>query len=100
MLTGIIDLVTQQPDALTYRRVWRWRDRNALEGEGRYDGPRRNPGDEEIWDFKATKAKTHYLSDYVRQVDHLRGLYRERSGRLPSVPAYFFVNEGNKGRDS
>src|SRR5205823_5583970 len=27
LLTGIIDLVLQQPDALTYERLWEWDDR-------------------------------------------------------------------------
>ena len=33
LLTGIIDLVLQQPDALTYHRVWEWTDREELEGK-------------------------------------------------------------------
>lgn len=93
MLTGIIDLVTQQPDALTYHRVWRWTDEEALEGKVVAEEIAAAPGDEEIWDFKASKAKTHYLIDYVRQVVTYAGLYRERTGRLPSRCVIYFVNE-------
>ena len=32
LLTGIIDLVLQQPDSLSYERVWRWDDKDELTG--------------------------------------------------------------------
>lgn len=98
MLTGIIDLVTQQPDALTYHRVWRWTDRDALDGEVAVEELAAAPGDEEIWDFKASRAKTHYLIDYVRQVVTYAGLYRERTGRLPSRCVIYFVNERDEAK--
>ena len=93
LLTGIIDLVLQQPDSLTYERVWDWDDRDELTGsvsEQRLDAA---PGDREIWDFKATRAKTSYLSDYVRQVVTYAALYQERTGELPKRCVLFFVNE-------
>src|SRR4051794_16781995 len=93
LLTGIIDLVLQQQDSLTYERVWEWDDRTALTGEFQPAVLHAAPGDEEIWDFKATRASTHYLIDYVRQVVTYAALYRERTGRLPKRCVLFFVNE-------
>jgi hypothetical protein len=93
LLTGIIDLVLQQQDSLTYERVWEWDDRTALTGDFRPAQLQAQPGDEEIWDFKATRASTHYLIDYVRQVLTYAALYRERTGRLPKRCVLFFVNE-------
>jgi hypothetical protein len=93
LLTGIIDLVTQQPDALLYHRTWEWTDRAALDGVVRKAALAAQPGDEEIWDFKASRAKTQYLIDYVRQVVTYAGLYRERTGHLPSRCVIYFVNE-------
>lgn len=98
LLTGIIDLVLQQPDALTYARVWEWDDRIALTGEFKPAALAAQPGDEEIWDFKATRASTHYLIDYVRQVVTYAALYRERTGRLPKRCVLFFVNERDQAK--
>jgi hypothetical protein len=93
LLTGIIDLVLQQPDALTYERAWVWDDEASLTGhlEERIVGA--SPGDEEIWDFKATRSTTKYFEDYVRQVATYAALYRERKGELPVRCVLFFVNE-------
>lgn len=93
LLTGIIDLVLQQPDALTYRRVWTWDDPVALTGCVEEKALEATPGDEEIWDFKATRSSTNYLDDYVRQVATYAALYRERTDKLPKRCVLFFVNE-------
>jgi hypothetical protein len=93
LLTGIIDLVLQQPDALTYERIWTWDDRAALEGHVENTKLEAQPGDDEIWDFKATRASTKYLADYVRQVSTYAALYRERTNQLPKRCVLFFVNE-------
>jgi DNA helicase-2/ATP-dependent DNA helicase PcrA len=93
LLTGIIDLVLQQQDSLTYEHIWEWDDRKALTGGFQAMTLEAQPGDEEIWDFKATRASTHYLIDYVRQVVTYAALYRERTGRLPKRCVLFFVNE-------
>lgn len=93
LLTGIIDLVLQQPDALTYHRVWEWTDREELEGKVKKREVAAKPGDEEIWDFKATKARSDFRQDYVRQVATYAALYRERTGKLPVRCVLFFVNE-------
>ncbi len=93
LLTGIIDVVLQQPDALTYHRVWEWTDRDELEGKVKKDVVAAEPGDEEIWDFKATKARSDFRQDYVRQVATYAALYRERTGKLPVRCVLFFVNE-------
>ena len=96
LLTGVIDLVLQQQDALTYERVWHWLDTDELTGEVRQQRVHAEPGDVEIWDFKATKASTSYLVDYVRQVVTYSALYRERTGDLPKRCVLFFVNERNR----
>jgi PD-(D/E)XK nuclease superfamily protein len=96
LLTGIIDLVLQQPDALTYQRVWQWDDRAELEGHVEKREVSAKAGDEEIWDFKATKASSDFRQDYVRQVATYAALYRERTGKLPVRCVLFFVNERKK----
>ena len=52
------------------------------------------PGDEEIWDFKATQVQ-HPLPDRLRPAGASRtpALYRERTGRLPRRCVIYFVNE-------
>lgn len=93
LLTGIIDLVLQQPDALSYERVWKWHDHDELTGAVIEQTISAEPGDEEIWDFKATRAGSRYLADYVRQVVTYAALYQERTGRLPRRCVLYFVNE-------
>jgi hypothetical protein len=93
LLTGIIDLVLQQPDALTYYRRWMWDDPLALKGHVEEQTLEATAGDEEIWDFKATRSSTNYMEDYVRQVATYAALYRERTDRLPKRCVLFFVNE-------
>lgn len=93
LLTGIIDLVLQQPDSLTYQKRWSWDDREELLGHVEGKEIQAKPGDEEIWDFKATKASSEFQIDYVRQVATYAALYRERTGKLPARCVLFFVNE-------
>ncbi len=98
VLTGIIDLVLQQPDALEYRRVWQWEDRSALTGAVARLHEAAAPGDREIWDFKASRAGSPHLVDYVRQVVTYAALYRERTGQLPRRCVIFFVNEPDRDK--
>lgn len=98
LLTGIIDLVLQQQDPLTYERVWDWEDLKLLTGEPKLKQEIATPGQREIWDIKGSKSKTPYLVDYVRQVVTYAALYRERTGELPDRCVLFFVNEPDDGR--
>lgn len=93
LLTGIIDLVLQQTDPLVYKRSWIWDDEKALTGHVEKTDIRASSGDEEIWDFKATRSSTKYFEDYIRQVATYAALYRERTGSLPVRCVLFFVNE-------
>jgi PD-(D/E)XK nuclease superfamily len=93
LLTGIIDLVLQQQDPLTYRQLWEWADIDSLQGRTQAGQEQAAPGDREIWDLKASRIKTPYLIDYVRQVITYAALYRERTGTLPRRCVLFFVNE-------
>jgi hypothetical protein len=93
LLTGIIDLVLQQQDALTYRQVWTWDDIDALRGGPQKGHEAAAPGDREIWDIKGSRIKTPYLIDYVRQVVTYAALLRERTGMMPRRCVLFFVNE-------
>ena len=98
LLTGIIDLVLQQQDPLSYERTWDWQDLDALTGEVKVQKVTAAAGDREIWDIKGSQSKTPYLIDYVRQVVTYAALYRERTGVLPHRCVLFFVNERNDGR--
>jgi len=93
LLTGIIDLVLQQQDPLTYRQVWKWDDVDALSGTRHPGREVAATGDREIWDIKGSKIETPYLIDYVRQVITYAALFRERTGTLPRRCVLFFVNE-------
>lgn len=93
LLTGIIDLVLQQEDPLTYRQVWDWADVDGLKGRRRSGDETAEAGDREIWDLKGSRIKTPYLIDYVRQVVTYAALFRERTGSLPRRCVLFFVNE-------
>lgn len=93
LLTGIIDLVLQQRDPLTYQQVWRWEDVDSLQGKVRDGHEAAATGDREIWDIKGSRIKTPYLIDYVRQVITYAALFRERTGELPRRCVLFFVNE-------
>src|SRR5205814_1700884 len=93
LLTGIIDLVLQQQDALTYRQTWVWDDVDTLRGKPQKIADAAAPGQREIWDIKGSRIKTPYLIDYVRQVVTYAALYRERTGMIPRRCVLFFVNE-------
>ena len=93
VLTGIIDLVLQQEDPLTYQQLWEWTDIDSLRGSIQPGREQADPGDREIWDLKGSRIKTPYLIDYVRQVITYAALYRERTGTLPRRCVLFFVNE-------
>lgn len=93
LLTGILDLVIQQQNPLSYERSWRWTDFVALEGIVDNKPLISSVGDVEIWDYKGTRSDTQYLTDYVRQLLTYAALYKERSGALPARCVLFFVNE-------
>ncbi|HXJ23749.1 MAG TPA: PD-(D/E)XK nuclease family protein [Polyangia bacterium] len=93
LLTGILDLVVQQKSPLTYERLWSWTDRASLEGKVNVAKLPASPGDVEIWDYKATRASTTLVADYVRQLLTYAYLYRERTGTRPSRCVLFFINE-------
>jgi DNA helicase II / ATP-dependent DNA helicase PcrA len=93
LLTGIIDLVLQQQDPLTYQQVWRWDDIESLDGQAEPGDDEAAACDREIWDIKGSRIKTPYLIDYVRQVITYAALFRERTGTLPRRCVLFFVNE-------
>ena len=96
LLTGILDLVIQQNQPLTYPRSWRWTDLVNLTGLASLTPVAAKTGDVEIWDYKGTKADTKYITDYVRQLLTYAALYKEKSGELPTRCVLFFVNEKNK----
>ena len=93
LLTGILDLVVQQQSPLTYDQNWAWDATNRLEGH--VEGRRLTAatGDVEIWDYKATRANSPFLNDYVRQLLTYAALYRDRTGHLPVRCVLFFINE-------
>jgi len=93
LLTGVLDVVVQQQAPLTYRQEWHWVNRTILEGDPISSAIAAHPGDLEIWDFKATRFRTPYKSDYVRQLLTYAALYRDQTGRLPERCVLFFVNE-------
>jgi hypothetical protein len=99
LLTGIIDIVVQQQEPLTYHRVWKWTSPEELEGEISAIDLQANANDLEIWDYKGTRAETPYKTDYVRQLLTYAALYRERTGTLPSRCVLFFVNEPSASLD-
>lgn len=93
LLTGIVDLVVQQQNALTYDRTWAWTDRKRLEGKVGTKQKAAKPGDVEIWDYKGTRSGSVYIPDYVRQVVTYAAIYKERMGEPPRRCVLFFVNE-------
>jgi hypothetical protein len=93
LLTGVLDLVIQQMHPLTYLRVWRWTDLASLKGVVSKETVPAAPGDIEIWDYKATRADTKYVGDYVRQLLTYAALYKEKAAELPTRCVLFFVNE-------
>jgi hypothetical protein len=93
LLTGILDLVVQQLEPLTYDRTWVWDCAETLEGHPEARSLAAAPGDIEIWDYKATRASSPFCSDYVRQLLTYAALYRDRTGELPARCVLFFINE-------
>lgn len=94
LLTGILDLVIQQPSTtLTYTRGWAWSNVDDLKGRVVNRTIEARPGDVEIWDHKATRSRSDYLDDYIRQLLTYAALYRERTGEAPTRCVLFFVNE-------
>lgn len=95
LLTGILDLVIQQTNPLTYPRVWEWKSENELTGAVVAKKIHAQPNDVEIWDYKGTRVSTKYINDYIRQVLTYAALYKEKTGELPVRCVLFFVNEKN-----
>lgn len=96
LLTGVLDLVVQQQQPLTYPRVWAWTDAKALQGKVVNNPASAAPEELEIWDYKGTRASTPYKGDYVRQLLTYAALYRERTGVLPKRCVLFFINEQDR----
>jgi hypothetical protein len=95
LLTGIIDLVVQQQDPLTYESAWKWTSLADLDGEVSHVLITAQPDELEIWDYKGTRANTPYITDYVRQLLTYAALYQDRTGKPPSRCVLFFINESN-----
>jgi len=93
LLTGILDLVVQQQSPLTYNKAWVWDSTDRLEGHVEDRSCAAAAGDVEIWDYKATRASSPFLGDYVRQLLTYAALYRDRTGHLPARCVLFFINE-------
>jgi hypothetical protein len=93
LLTGVLDLVVQQDNPLSYARTWHWTDVSKLSGTVSSAPTTANSGDLEIWDYKATRSDSQYLNDYVRQLLTYAALYEERTGKVPVRCVLFFVNE-------
>jgi hypothetical protein len=93
LLTGILDLVVQQQNPLVYERVWECTDPTKLEGKVVTKRLAAQTNDLEIWDYKGSRAESHYLHDYVRQLLTYANLYRERTDRCPKRCILFFLNE-------
>jgi hypothetical protein len=99
LLTGILDLVVQQPEPLTYNQTWAWESVDALEGHAEERPLTAAPGEVEIWDYKATRARSPFCTDYVRQLLTYAALFRDRTGYLPARCVLFFINEpSDRGR--
>lgn len=96
LLTGILDLVVQQQEPLTYERAWAWTSMEDLTGERVERRIQAQTGDVEIWDYKGTRATSIHVRDYVRQVLTYASLYRDRAGTLPVRCVLFFINEKSR----
>lgn len=93
LLTGVLDVVIQQKNPLTYHRSWKWLSTQKLEGETTKVPITAAVGDLEIWDYKATKSNSPFVPDYVRQLLTYAALYKERTLRVPARCVLFFINE-------
>lgn len=98
LLTGILDLVVQQKNPLSYQRVYEWKSSQTWDGGVVSKTLTAQPGDVEIWDYKATQSSTSLLPDYIRQMLTYAYLYEERSGQLPVRCVLYFVNEKNRDK--
>lgn len=93
MLTGILDLVLHQTSTMSYRRKIKWASVKALSGEVTKANIKARKKDLEIWDYKASRADSSFILDYVRQLLAYAALYQERTGERPARCVLFFVNE-------
>jgi hypothetical protein len=98
LLTGILDLVIQQQQPLTYQHQWTWDSKTELIGRVTEGTVTARTGDIEIWDYKGTRAKTRFVGDYVRQLLTYAALYEDRTGVLPKRCVLFFINEPRRDR--
>lgn len=98
LLTGVLDVVVQEVSPPTYAFEWTWADEERLEGQVSRRSVPAGVGDLEVWDYKATRADSHYLQDFVLQILTYAALYREKSGRLPDRGVLFFINEPRPDR--
>lgn len=98
LLTGILDLVVQQQTPLRYKRVWKWTDPKNLKGQVSKQEERAATGDLEVWDYKASRADTDYLADYILQLLTYANLYEERTGQRPARCVLFFINEPDRDK--
>lgn len=98
MLTGVLDLVVQLEQPITYERSWQWTDLPRLEGHSTIERIEASEGDWEIWDYKGVRADNSSLADYARQLVTYAALFEERTGKLPARCVLFFVNEKNDDR--
>ncbi|UYV13485.1 MAG: PD-(D/E)XK nuclease family protein [Phycisphaera sp.] len=98
LLTGVLDLVVQQQQPLTYDNTWKWTDLNAFSGHAEERTVRAAPGDLEVWDYKGSRAASQYSEAFVLQLLTYAGLYAERAGTLPKRCVIFFVNEPKPSR--
>jgi hypothetical protein len=96
LLTGILDLVVQLQDPLRYERVWKWSDKENLDGRVHNVCIQAKMNDLEIWDYKGTRADSPYMRDYVLQLLTYANLYRERTGKRPERCILFFINEKSR----
>ena len=98
LLTGILDLVVQQQNPLTYHCTWSWDSAEKLKGHVGETPTTATVGDVEIWDYKGTRANTPFVADYVGQLLTYAALYRDRVGTLPVRCVLFFINETQRDR--
>jgi hypothetical protein len=98
LLTGVLDLVIQQQEPLTYRRTWIWDSIKDLSGHIDEKQTHAAAGDVEIWDYKGTRARNPFVEDYVRQLLTYAALFRDRTGTLPRRCVLFFINESQSDK--
>ena len=99
LLRGILDLVVQEQDSMTYSQVYEMADPVNLIGECAPKEVKSKPGDIEIWDYKASKPNTRYIHDYVRQLLTYAALYHHNNPEqaLPARCVLAFLRRPRKG---